>query len=46
MSECFESLKKYNYWSGEPVKVGFRRDHYLTRIKQYLGNALVKVLVG
>lgn len=46
MSELVENLRKYNFWSGEPVKTGFRRDRYLTGINQYIGNSLVKVLVG
>ena len=46
MTEYFTSLKKYNYWNGEPIKVGFRRETYLKKFHGFLGNSLVKVIVG
>ncbi len=46
MSEYFDKLRKYNFWNGESVRVGTRRDFYLSKIEGYTGNSLVKVLVG
>lgn len=46
MVEIFKRLEKYNYWSGTGVKTGFLRKDYLGKIKPYLGNSLIKVLVG
>lgn len=40
------SIKKYNFWDGSPVDLGFPRTFYTDRIGQYIGNKLVKVLVG
>lgn len=46
MTEIFKKLKKYNFWSKETVPVGFLRTMYLERIKKYMGNNLIKVLIG
>jgi len=46
MIEIYKKLEKYNYWSGAGVKTGFLRKNYLDKIKPYLGNSLIKVLVG
>lgn len=46
MSEYFNELRKYNFWSGEAVRVGFRREFYPSKIDGYIGNSLIKVLVG
>ena len=47
MLEMFKSLEKYNYWSREAdISLGYLRDAYLNRIAPYLGNRLIKVIVG
>lgn len=46
MKDVFESLKKYSFWDGQRHKAGFERSIYLQKITQYLGNKLIKVLVG
>jgi predicted AAA+ superfamily ATPase len=46
MTELFYQLAKYNFWSGEVVKTGYNRDSYLKKISGFIGNPLVKVLVG
>jgi len=47
MLEMFKSLEKYNYWSREAdISLGYLRDAYLNRIDPYLGNRLIKVIVG
>lgn len=46
MAETFKKLEKYNFWLGEPIEAGFLRAMYLERIKKYIGNNLIKVLVG
>lgn len=46
MAELFESLKKYNYWDGQAPKAGILRTPYLARLQEYIGNPLIKVLIG
>ena len=46
MIEIFNKLKEYNFWEGEVKKTGFKRVIYLKKIKKYLNNKLIKVLVG
>ncbi|MEN6619395.1 MAG: ATP-binding protein [Rikenellaceae bacterium] len=46
MIETFDSIRKYNFWSGNVVETGFERTAYTNKIIQYTGNKLVKVLVG
>lgn len=46
MTESLQALEKYNPWSGEPMKTGFRRNFYLSKIKKLIGNSIIKVLVG
>ena len=41
-----ENIKKYNYWENEKPVIGYERTTYLNRIKKYIGNNLVKVIVG
>jgi len=44
--ENIETLKKYNFWDSKLPNVGFIRDAYLEKINSFIGNKLVKVLVG
>lgn len=46
MDERFEVLKKYNPWDENIISTGFKRDFYTSKIEQYVGNSLVKVLTG
>lgn len=46
MIEIIDSIRKYNFWNGNLIQTGFERLSYTSKIKQYIGNNLVKVLVG
>lgn len=46
MVGIINSIRKYNYWDGKPVESGYPRTLYTDKIGQYIGNKLVKVLVG
>ncbi len=46
MVEIVNSIRKYNFWDNNPIDLGYKRTFYTDKIGQYLGNKLVKVLVG
>jgi hypothetical protein len=46
MLEIFETLKKYNFWNTSIPPNGLLRSYYLDKIDSFIGNNLVKVLVG
>ncbi|MFI3239184.1 MAG: ATP-binding protein [Bacteroidales bacterium] len=46
MVENFNSIRKYNYWDNNSVECGYERYEYSQLIEKYIGNKLVKVLVG
>jgi uncharacterized protein len=46
MIELIDSIRKYNFWNDNPIDSGYARKDYTTKIGQYIGNKLVKVLVG
>ncbi|MDP3432176.1 MAG: ATP-binding protein [Bacteroidota bacterium] len=46
MQELFGRIRSYNTWDGQLYKTGYQRSEYLDNIKKYIGNKLVKVLVG
>jgi len=46
MIENFKILKKYNFWDKKFPSLGLQRTFYLKKIEHFLGNRLVKVLVG
>ena len=46
MDEKFDILSKYNFWDGNVPALGFPRNNYTDDIFNYVGNKLVKVLVG
>lgn len=46
MIEIINSIRKYNYWDGNSFDSGYGRVFYTDKIGQYIGNKLVKVLVG
>ena len=46
MNNKFNVLQKYNFWDGNFPDLGFIRSSYLSKISDFTGNKLVKVLVG
>lgn len=46
MIEILNSIRKYNYWNNNIIDSGYQRTGYTHKIGQYIGNKLVKVLVG
>lgn len=42
----FDIIRKYNFWDKQPIAVGKLRPQYLEVLESYLGNALVKVILG
>ncbi len=41
-----EDIKEYNFWNNQDIVVGFFRKEYMNKISDFLGNKLVKVLLG
>ncbi len=41
-----ETIRKYNFWGEEKVSVGYIRTEYINKISNFLGNRLIKVLLG
>ena len=39
-------LRKYNFWGNETIETGFPRNAYIDTFSAYLGNKLVKVILG
>ncbi|TVR44093.1 MAG: hypothetical protein EA394_00545 [Bacteroidia bacterium] len=46
MSEYIAALQKYTFWDAVFPDLGVTRRAYLSKLWQYTGNRLVKVLVG
>lgn len=46
MNEYLSLLSKYNLWNENTFDSGFNRNEYLDNLKDYVGNKLIKVLVG
>lgn len=46
MIENFNSIRKYNFWDGKTHRIGLYRKLYISRINNFIGNNLIKVLVG
>lgn len=46
MIEYIDSIRKYNFWDETPIDLGYLRTFYTDKIGQYIGNNLIKVLVG
>ncbi len=44
--EKIDAIKKANFWNSSFTKVGIDRRVYMSKIKSYVGNQLIKVLVG
>ena len=45
-NEFFEQMERINYWHNPPQNIRFIRHKYVETAIGYLGNNLVKVLVG
>lgn len=46
MTTLFSILKAYNFWDNPLPDTGFERESYTLRLQPFLGNRLIKVLVG
>ncbi|MEI7422048.1 MAG: ATP-binding protein [Prolixibacteraceae bacterium] len=46
MQSIFEKISIYNVWDGKFFNTGYERSEYLNTITKYIGNKLIKVLVG
>lgn len=46
MKEKVKLVEKYNLWNGNTFPMGYVRESYIEKIYGFLGNKLVKVLVG
>lgn len=46
MDERLNVLRKYNFWESAHFDFGFKRAEYTDKITDYIGNRLVKVLIG
>ena len=41
-----ENIARYNFWNGNAPELGFPRTSYTGNLERYIGNRLIKVLVG
>jgi len=46
MDERITLLEKYNLWNSKIFDFGFKRSEYTDKLSDYVGNRLIKVLVG
>jgi predicted AAA+ superfamily ATPase len=46
MDENIAILRKYNFWDSNTIDLGYLRTGYTGKIGDYIGNRLIKVLVG
>lgn len=46
MDEKWNALEKYNLWKGNHYQLGLIRTAYLDKLHAFIGNRLVKVLIG
>ncbi|MEK7719055.1 MAG: ATP-binding protein [Bacteroidota bacterium] len=46
MQSVFDKIGVYNVWDGKSYNTGYERSEYLNTITSYIGNKLIKVLVG
>jgi hypothetical protein len=46
IGDMFEILKKYNFWDLKEIPCGFSRNSYMKKLEPYLGNRLIKVILG
>lgn len=46
MDDKWKALEKYNLWKGNTYRLGLERKSYTDKIGHFVGNNLVKVLIG
>lgn len=46
MDDKWKALEKYNFWGGNTYQLGLERKSYTDKIGNFVGNNLVKVLIG
>ncbi len=46
MNKTLEILSEYNIWNGEYLPEGYRRIQYMEKIKSFMNNRVIKVLIG
>lgn len=46
MSDKIAILRKYNFWDDPPHGLGYLRSGYLEKMGKFIGNRLVKLLIG
>ena len=46
MKEYFDKIRVYNFWDEKTPELGYYRADYTDKIYRYVGNRLIKVLVG
>ncbi|MCD4789127.1 MAG: ATP-binding protein [Bacteroidales bacterium] len=46
MQAVFDKIKKYNTWENPNLNTGFERKSYLNKVSKFIGNKLIKVLIG
>ena len=46
MDDKWNALEKYNLWGGNTYQLGLERKSYTDKIGNFVGNNLVKVLIG
>lgn len=46
MQAVFDKIKKYNTWENPNLTTGFERKSYLNKVSKFIGNKLIKVLIG
>jgi uncharacterized protein len=46
MEDNLSALAKYNFWDGNVPELGYPRKSYTDKITAYIGNKLIKVLIG
>lgn len=46
MGDKISLLKRYNLWGSNTLDFGYKRNEYTDKITDYIGNRLIKVLVG
>ena len=46
MQSIFDRMRAYNVWDGKLYDTGYERTEYLNAIAKFIGNKLIKVLIG
>ncbi len=44
--DLFETIRKYNFWDNQPIKLGLGRTELVGKLFSYVGNRLIKVITG